>query len=92
MAEPVGSGTELDGHEGVTPRRLEEAIAVSEHVIDHGLANDLRQMLMDQQPLVVPERYLPGDQVLEIAAGAPEVRADGMRRRSRWGSSSMTRL
>ena len=67
MTEPVGGGAELDGHEGVAGRRPVEAVAVGEDVIDHLLAGDLGQVLIDEQPLVVPQRDLSGEQEGNIA-------------------------
>ena len=46
-----------------------EPVAAGQDVADHGLAGDLRKVLVDQQPLVVPERYLAGDQVPQVGVG-----------------------
>jgi hypothetical protein len=59
VAEPVGGGAELDRHEGVAWRRVVEPVSVREHVIDDSLAGNLRQVLVDEQPLIVPESDLP---------------------------------
>jgi hypothetical protein len=67
VAEPVRGRAELDRHERVAARRLVELIAARQHVADHRLPGNLRQVLIDQQPLVVPESDLPGNEELRVA-------------------------
>ena len=69
MTEPVGGGPELDGHEGVTGGRPVEAVAVGQDLVDRRLAHDLGQVLVHQQPLVVPQGDLTGDEESDVAVG-----------------------
>ena len=54
VPHPVGAGLELDGHECLARCRLVEAPPAPEDVVDHALADDLRQELVHDEPLVVP--------------------------------------
>jgi hypothetical protein len=76
VPEAVRRRAELDRHEGVPRRRPVEAVATSQHIVDHGLARDLGKMLVDQQPLVVPKGHLARDQELHIAV-APVAGSSG---------------
>ena len=67
VPEPVGGGAELDRHERLPVPRTVEAIAAPQHLVDHGLTGDLRQVLVDQQPLVMPQRELARDQEPHVA-------------------------
>jgi hypothetical protein len=49
----------------------------TEHVVDHCLSGDLRQVFIDQQPLIMPERDLAGDEELVVDVG--QVRVLGRR-------------
>ena len=40
---------------------------LAQDVVDHRLADDLGKVLVDQQPLVVPQRDLAGDEEREVA-------------------------
>ena len=52
MAETVVGALKLDGD--LRHRRPVESAAVAEDVVDHLLANEQRQELVDDHPLVVP--------------------------------------
>ncbi len=62
MPEPVSGRAELDRHECIPGRPVVEAVAALEHIVNHLLPGDLGQVLIDQQPLVMPQRHLPREQ------------------------------
>src|SRR5215472_6613379 len=67
MAESVGSRAELDRHERIALWRVVEPVTTGEHVADDSLPGNLRQVFVDEKPLVMPERDLTSDQELRVA-------------------------
>ncbi len=59
VPEAVRPGLELDRNEAFAHSRLVEAAAVPQDVVHHRLSGDLRQELVDDEPVVVPRRQLP---------------------------------
>ncbi len=59
VAESIRAGLELDRDEALAHARLVEATAVPEHVVHHPQTDDLRQVLVQDEPVVVPRRHLP---------------------------------
>ena len=69
MAETVSGCAELDRHEGVPYGRQVKAVAVPKDVINDILARDLWKVLIDQEPLVVPQSHLASDEELHVGVG-----------------------
>ena len=59
MPEPVCGSLELHGHEALPHARLVETTTVLQDVVHHRLADEQRQELLQQHPVVVPGRQLP---------------------------------
>jgi hypothetical protein len=60
VPEPVAGALELDGNELLTGGRAVEPAAVPQDVVHHRLPDELRQELVQDDPLVVPANELPG--------------------------------
>jgi len=92
VPEPVSGGAELDRQERVARRRPVEPVAAVEYVPDDVGPGDLRQVLVDQEPLVVPQRDLAGNEVPDVEVLRSASRAAGNGRRLKFASSVSTRL